>query len=128
MLPCEEGLWMRLYCPGMTSNPGDPSGRVSQNTGVTPAVSGLSRDNYPIPWTLLSECCPELHRQSPGTIYLVFLNLVSECLSEGSQGLGSHPETAPVGYSDRGVPGVVNSGVLGYSARGDTRGWVVIPG
>ena len=36
--------------PGWLPNPGDPSGRVSQNTGVTPVVPGLSRDDYPIPW------------------------------------------------------------------------------
>ena len=50
-------------CPGMTTQPLGPSVRVSQNAGVTPAVQGLSRDDYPTP---LSEYLrtPELHRQS----------------------------------------------------------------
>ena len=52
--------------PGWLPNPGDPSGRVSQNTGVTLAVPGLSRDDYPTPGTCLPEYprMPELNRQS----------------------------------------------------------------
>ena len=74
--------------------------RVSQNTRVTPAVSGLSRDGYPTPGTSLSEY--------PRT------------LPEGSQGLGSHPGT---------IPGLLGVTPLFWDTlTGVPRGWVIIPG
>ena len=49
--------------PGMTTQ---PPVRVSQNTGVTPAVLGLSWDGYPTPGT----CLPEYpsYTCSPGIV------------------------------------------------------------
>ena len=90
---------------GSLPNPWDLSGRVSQNAGVTPAVPGLSQDDYPTP---LSEYprTPELHRQSqdcpgmttqllchPGTAGVT--PAFWDTLADRSQGLGSHPGTIP---------------------------------
>ena len=59
--------WSYTSSPGIVlgrlPSPWDLSGRVSQNAGVTPAVPGLSQDDYPTP---LSEYprTPELHQLS----------------------------------------------------------------
>ena len=83
--------------PGWLPNPGDPSGRVSQNAGVTPAVPGLSRDGYPTLGTPLAEYprTPELHQQS------------QDCPGMTTQPWGPLWQSIPECRSYTGSPGIV---------------------
>ena len=83
--------------PGWLPNPGDPSGRVSQNAGVTPAVPGLSWDDYTTLGTPLAEYprMPELHRQS------------RDCPGVATQPWGPPCQSIPEHRSYTSSPGIV---------------------
>ena len=89
--------------PGWLPNPGDPSGRVSQNTGVTPAVLGLSWDGYPTPGT----CLPSIPERrsytgSPG-IVPGWLPNPWDLSARVSQNAGVTPAVPGLSRDDRGV-------------------------